>query len=144
MTAYNEHHILCIVQSDELSKTWAEFSQLVMDNPEFQINREAFDNILNLILSTRVHTVTAMDEAVEQIQKAATTPLSEATVHWFIDVIDDLAVAIMKAIPCLTPANPGLVAKCALINHSRRNFTLNVTILEPLPETKENWTVTHF
>lgn len=142
MTAYNEHHILCIVQSDEANKAWAEFSQLVMDNPEFQINRQAFDDVLNLILATRVNDVAAMDEAREQIQKAASKPLSEEAINWFIDAIDDIAAALKKAIPFLTPSCPGLITKCALLNHSNRNFVMKVTILEPLP--KENWTVTHF
>lgn len=143
MIEYKEHRIICIIQSDEANKAWVEFSQLVMDNPQFQINRDAFDSVLNNILATRVNDVEAMDEAIAQIHKGATQPLSEDAVNWIVDAIDNIAVAIKRAIPVLSETQKGLVTKCELVNRTRRNFTLNVTILEPV-KTKENWEVTHF
>lgn len=143
MTEYKEHRILCIVQSDEANKAWAEFSQLVMDNPELQIKREAFDLVLNKILATRTFEVDAMDEAVSAIQKAAIKPMSEETVNWFVELVDDIAAALINAIPVLSSSRSGIVTKCELVSHARRNFVLNVTILEPF-EYGETITVIHF
>lgn len=143
MTEYQYHNIICIVQSDEANKAWAEFSQLVMENPELQIKREVFDLVLNKILATRTFEVDAMDEAVNAIQKAASRPLTEEAVNWFIDSVDNIAAALKRAIPTLTPGQTGHVVKCVLVEHSKRNFVLNVTILEPITY-KEPLTVIHF
>jgi len=139
----NYHNIICIVQSDEASKAWAEFSQLVMENPELQIKRDVFEFVLNKILATRTFEVDAMDEAVNAIQKAASSPLTEEAVSWFIDSVDQIAVALKRAIPTLAPGIKGHVVKCVLMDHNKRNFTLNVTILEPSTN-KEPFTVIHF
>lgn len=143
MTEYKEHQIICIVQSDEANKAWVEFSQLVMDNPELQIKREAFDLVLNKILATRTFEVDAMDEAVSAIQKGAVKPMTEETVNWFVDLVDNIAAALKRAIPVLSSSRPGIVTKCELVDHNKRNFTLNVTILEPIVY-KETLTVIHF
>jgi hypothetical protein len=143
MTTYIEHKVICIVQSDEANKAWAEFSQLVMDNPELQINRDGFNEVLNKILATRTHDDGAMDEAVKLIHKSAIRPMTEETVDWLIQLMDDIAVALKRAIPVLTPGNPGVVSKCELMSHTKRNFVLNVTIIESInPE--GDWTVIHF
>lgn len=143
MIDYKEHRIICIIQSDEANKAWAEFSQLVMNNPEFQINREAFLEVLNKILATRTYEVDAMDDAREQIRKALNTPLTDEAINWFIDAIDNIAAALKRSVPVLTPTQAGVVVKCELLDHNKRNFVMNVTILEPITY-KENVTVIHF
>jgi len=143
MIESNYHNIICIVQSDEANKAWAEFSQLVMENPEFQIKRDVFEFVLNKILATRTFEVDAMDEAVNAIQKAASKPLTEEAVNWFIDSVDNIAAALKRAVPTLAPGRAGHVVKCVLIEHNKRNFVMDVTIYEPTTY-KEPLTVIHF
>lgn len=143
MTEYEEHRIICIIQSDEANKAWAEFSQLVMNNPELVVNKYAFNNVLNMVLESRIRMPEAIDDAKKHLRDAASKPLTEEAVNWFIDAVDDIAAALKRAIPVLSSSRPGIVTKCELVDHNKRNFVMNVTILEPIVY-KENLTVIHF
>lgn len=143
MTEYKEHQIICIVQSDEANKAWAEFSQLVMNNPELMVNKYAFNNVLNAVLESRIRMPEAIDDAKKHLRDAVTETLTDEAVNWFINSVDDIAAALKCAIPVLSSSRPGIVTKCELVDHNKRNFTLNVTILEPIVY-KETLTVIHF
>ncbi|ANH51809.1 hypothetical protein RAY_28 [Erwinia phage vB_EamM_RAY] len=136
MTLYKEHVVLCIVQSDAATEAWAELSQLVFDNPTLMFDQEDFTRLLNLALADD------RDEMIKYIRTALTVDLNIELINWLTDSMLDIAYALRKSLPVLTPTQPGVVAKCEYLSHCRRNVVLKATILEPLP--KEHLTVIHF